>query len=188
MEMPRIALRLCPDEWEDVRKLRVVLKKAGEHRLDLRLRAVQLLSGGASIDRTAGMCEVGTTTVKRWLHTYRVEGAWALISKGPYQGKKPRLSDEQLKELEDIIEAGPEASGLDTGVWTSPIIADLVRRRFGIKYHPSQIRRILHKQGFSIQYPKQRLSLADKALQGLWIRKELPAIKKSPERARRAAV
>ena len=107
---------------------------------------------------------------------------------GPYQGKKPRLSDEQMKELEDIIEAGPEASGLDTGVWTSPIIADLVRRRFGIKYHPSQIRRILHKLGFSIQYPKQRLSLADKALQGLWIRKELPAIKKSPERARRAAV
>jgi transposase len=186
--MPRIALRLCPDEWEDLRKLRVVLKKAGEHRLDLRLRAVELLSKGTSIEQTAEKCEVGTTTVKRWLDTYRAEGTWALISKGPYRGRPARLSDEQMKELTDIIDAGPEASGLDTGVWTSPIIADLVRRRFGIKYHPSQVRRILHKLGFSIQYPKQRLSLADKALQGLWIRKELPAIKKSPEGARRAAV
>lgn len=186
--MPRMALRLCPDERDDVRRLRVVLKKAGKHRLDLRLRAVQLLSEGASIERTAVLCEVGTTTVKRWLATYRDEGMWALVSKGPYQGKPSRLSDEQMKELADIVEAGPEVSGLDTGVWTSPIIADLVTRRFGIKYHPSQIRRILHKLGFSIQYPKQRLSMADKVLQGLWIRKELPAIKKSPEGARRAVV
>lgn len=186
--MPRIALRLCSDEREDVRRLREVLKKAGKHRLDLRLRAVQLLSEGSSIEQTAVLCEVGTTTVKRWVATYRAEGMWVLISKGPYQGRPSRLSDEQMKELSDIIEAGPEVSGLDTGVWTSPIIADLVRRRFGIKYHPSQIRRILHKLGFSIQYPKQRLSLADKALQAIWIRKELPAIKKSPEEAWRAAV
>ncbi len=186
--MPRIALRLCPDEWEDLRRLRVVLKKAGDHRLDLRLRAMQLLAEGTSIEHTAGICEVGTTTVKRWLDTYRAKGVWLLISKGPYPGKQARLSEEQMEELAGIIEAGPEAIGLDTGVWTSPIISDLVRRRFGIKYHPSQIRRILHKLGFSIQYPKQRLSLADKVLQGLWIRNELPAIKKSPEGARRAAV
>jgi transposase len=180
MEMPRIALRLCHDEFEDVRKLRVVLKREGEHSLDLRLRVVVLVSEGTSIKNTAGMCEVGITTVKRWLNTYRAEGVWALISKGPYEGKKSRLSDKQMRELYDMIEAGPEASGLDTGVWTSPIIAELVRRRFGVKYHPSQIRRILHKLGFSIQYPKQRLSLADKALQSLWIRQELPAIKKKP--------
>jgi transposase len=188
MEMPRIALRLCHDELEDVRKLRVVLKREGEHRLDLRLRAVVLVSEGTSVKNTAEMCEVGTTTVKRWLNTYRAEGVWALISKGPYEGKKPRLSDKEMQELDGMIEAGPEASGLDTGVWTSPIIAELVRRRFGVKYHPSQIQRILHKLGFSIQYPKQRLSMADKALQALWIRQELPAIKKSPEGARRADV
>lgn len=54
-----------------------------------------------------------------------------------------------------------------------------MRRRFGVTYHPSQIRRTLHTVGFSIQYPKQRLSMADKALQALWIRQELPAIKKA---------
>jgi len=186
--MPRIALRLCHDELEDVRKLRVVLKREGEHGLDLRLRAVVLVSEGTSIEITAQMCEVGTTPVKRWLNTYRAQGVWALLAKGPYHGKKPRLSDQQMQELDDMIEAGLEANGLDTGVWTSPIIAELVRRRFGVTYHPSQIRRILHKLGFSIQYPKQRLSMADKALQALWIRQELPAIKKSPEGAGRAHV
>lgn len=96
--MPRIALRLCPDEREDLRKLRDVLKKEGKRDLDVRLRAMELLSEGISIEQTAKMCEVGTTTVKRWLETYRAEGVWAMISKGPSRPRQPRLSDEQMEE------------------------------------------------------------------------------------------
>jgi hypothetical protein len=48
--MPRIALRLCQEERDDISKLRVALKKAGKNRLDLRLRVIQLLSEGTSIE------------------------------------------------------------------------------------------------------------------------------------------
>lgn len=186
--MARIGLRLGPDEVEDVTRIRGMLKRAGKDRLVLRLRVILLVGQRTTMEETGRVCEVALCTVLRWVNTYRATGPWGLISRTLRDGRKSRLSGDQLKELADIIDAGPEASGIDTGVWTSPIIANLVRRRFGIKYHPSQIRRILHKLGFSIQYPKQRLSLADKALQGLWIRKELPTIKKSPERVRCAAV
>jgi transposase len=180
--MPRIALRLTPDELSDVMGLRLVLRKEGRLKMDLRLRVILLVSQGTSMEETARMCEVGTTTVKRWVDCYRRRGVWVLIVKGPYEGKKPRLSPKEMEELAEIIEAGPEACGLDTGVWTSPIIADLVKRRFGISYHPSQIRRILHKLAFSIQYPKRRLSKADKAKQAWWIEEELPRIKKKSVR------
>jgi len=183
MEMPRIALRLTPDELEDVKNLRAVIRKEGKLAIDLRLRVILLVSQGTSMKETAGICEVGTTTVKRWVDSYRKHGLWVLIAKGPYEGRKPRLSQEQMEDLAEIIEAGPEASGLDTGVWTSPIIAHLVKRRFGVSYHPSQIRRILHKLDFSIQFPKRRLSMADKALQAWWMRKELPRIKKKSGRS-----
>jgi len=186
--MARPGLRLGPDELEDVTKIRSMVKRAGKDRLALRLRVILLVGQGTPMEETGRICEVAMCTVLRWVNTYRAKGPWGLISRRPYDGRRPRLSSDQMGELADIIDAGPEASGLDTGVWTSPIIGDLVRRRFGVSYHPSQIRRILHKLGFSIQYPKQRLSLADKALQGLWIRKELPAIKKSPWGVRRAAV
>jgi transposase len=186
--MARTGLRLGPDELEDVTKIRGMLKRAGRDRLALRLRVILLVGQGTTMEETGRVCEVAMCTVLRWVKTYRATGPWGLISRGRCEGKRPRLSADQMRELADIIDAGPEVSGIDTGVWTSPIIADLVRRQFGIKYHPSQIQRILHKLGFSIQYPKQRLSLADKALQGLWIRKELPAIKKSPERGRCVAV
>lgn len=176
--MPRIPLRLTPDEAEDVRSLRSVLKKEGKLEIDRSLRVILLVSQGATMESTADICEVGTSTVQRWVDCYRSSGLWALMTKGPYEGRKPGLSNSQMAELSRIIEAGPEASGLDTGVWTSPIIADLVKRRFGISYHPSQIRRILHKLAFSIQYPKRRLSKADKAMQAWWMESELPSIKK----------
>ncbi|MGB6068736.1 MAG: helix-turn-helix domain-containing protein [Desulfomonilaceae bacterium] len=89
MERPRIALRLCADELQDVRKLRAIFEKAGKHSLDLRLRAVLLVSQGTPIKQTAGMCGVGTTTVRGWLTTYREKGLWTLISSKPYHDKKP---------------------------------------------------------------------------------------------------
>jgi transposase len=69
---------------------------------------------------------------------------------------------------------------MDTGVWTSPIIVDLVKLRFRIAYSPSQIRRVLHELGFSLQYPRQELSKADKKRQATWLKEELPEKKKSP--------
>jgi transposase len=83
-----------------------------------------------------------------------------------------------------MIREGPENSGLDTGVWTAPIIAGLVKQRFGIAYSPSQIRRVLHELGFSLQYPRQELSQADKKRQATWIEEELPEVKKKSKRTK----
>ena len=81
-----------------------------------------------------------------------------------------------------MIREGPENSGLDTGVWTAPIIADLVKQRFRIAYSPSQIRRVLHELGFSLQYPGRELSQADKKRQATWLEDELPEVKKKSKR------
>ncbi len=86
-----------------------------------------------------------------------------MLVRGPYHGKKARLSLDQKRELAIVIRQGPENSGVDTGVWTSTISADSVKRRFSIAYSPSQIRRVLHELGFSLQYPRQELSKADRS-------------------------
>jgi hypothetical protein len=50
----------------------------------------------------------------------------------------PRLSEAQKAELATIIEAGPQAAGFTSGMWTGPMIGDLIRRRFGVQSsHPS---------------------------------------------------
>ena len=71
------------------------------------------------------------------------------------------------------------AAGYQSGVWTGPMVGDLVERRFGVRYHKHNIPRLLHQLGFSLQRPRKRLARADLAAQATWVRKTLPAIKKA---------
>ncbi|MGD1101029.1 MAG: winged helix-turn-helix domain-containing protein, partial [Terriglobia bacterium] len=53
--------------------------------------------------------------------------------------------------LSDILDSGPVAYGLDTGIWTSPMIAWAIEEEFGVVYHPGHVRKLLHHLGFSVQ-------------------------------------
>jgi len=129
----------------------------------------------------AQVAGVGRRTLQDWIHRYRSRG-FPGLAKGPFKGAKPRLTEEQKAQLSDIIAAGPQQAGLDTGLWTTPIIAKLVRDLFGVCYHPDHIGKILHGLRFSVQYPGKSLSKADEKAQQGWRLEQLPAIKKKPNR------
>lgn len=118
---------------------------------------------------------------ERWVVKY-LKGGPDALKKKPYPGKGKRLSDASREELKRIIEAGAEAAGFENNVWTSPRVKKLIQKRFGVKYDVSHVRRILHALGFSVQYPRQKLSKADLGAQEQWMNEELPAIKKKPGR------
>jgi transposase len=152
-----------------------------EYALSLKLRCVLAAGESRPQKEVAAIFKVPLRTLEWWIQQFRSEGISGLVN-GPYAGKPSRLSAEQKSELALIIEEGPEAHRLDTGVWTAPVVSELVARRFGVRYSYSQVRRILHELGFSVQYPRQKLSQADKELQATWLREELPAIKKKSMR------
>jgi transposase len=158
--MPRRGLRLDVEEYNNIVHHRYLAKKRKDIESRIRLRAILLVHERNTLKEVAHILEVARSTVERWIDSYRRGGVTGLLVIGPHRGKKPRLSLDQKREFAMLIREGPENSGLDTGVWTAPIIADLVKRRFGIGYSPSQIRRLLHELGFSLQYPRQELSEA----------------------------
>jgi len=132
--------------------------------------------------------------VNRWLQWYdadHVEGLRTTIAEGP----APKLTELQRATLTVLIERGPIAAGYQSGVWTGPMIGDLIEERFGVRYHNHHVPRLLHQLGFSVQRPRKRLARADLARQATWLRKTLPAIKKkrgsvavsSPSETRRAS-
>lgn len=182
--MPRRGLRLDLEEYNHIVHHRYLAKKRKDVESRVRLRAILLVHEGKTLEQVGQVLEVARSTVERWIERYRSTGLTGLLVRGPYRGKKPRLSLDQKRELATLIREGPEDSGLDTGVWTSPIVADLVKQRFNIAYSPSQIRRILRELGFSVQYPRQELSQADKKRQATWVEEELPKIKKKSKRKR----
>jgi transposase len=123
--------------------------------------------------------EAGVTrgSVNRWLQWYEALGVDGLLTGVP-SGAAPRLTEPQRGELTSLVEAGPMAAGYQSGVWTGPMIGDLIEQRFAVRYHNHHIPRLLHQLGFSVQRPRKRLARADAQAQEHWLRVRLPAIKK----------
>lgn len=97
---------------------------------------------------------------------------------GKAPGPRPKLSDAQREELRGVIERGPQEAGFSTGLWTGPMVGDLIRQRYGVRYHNHYVPELLHQLGFSVQRPRKRLARADAAAQDAWLRERFPAIKK----------
>lgn len=100
---------------------------------------------------------------------------------GKAPGAAPRLDEAQLAELAAKIEAGPQSAGYGIGVWTDPMIADWIEKRFGVRYHTHDVPSLLNSMGFSVQRPRKRLADADAAAQARWPREKFPAIQKEPQ-------
>ena len=140
-------------------------------------RAVPGYIEGRRVVELAAELDVSRGSVNRWLQWYEAIGVEGLHT-GTAPGPQPRLSQAQRAELVRLVEAGPQAAGYETGVWTGPMIGDLIHQRFGVRYHNHHVPRMLHQLGFSVQRPRKRLARADAEAQAHWIRKKFPAIKK----------
>lgn len=157
-------------------------RSRGDIREWRRTRAVILYIEGKRVIAIADYLGVTRGSVNRWLQWYDVCGLNGLRSvKRP--GRVPRLSEQKRAELVTFIEAGPSECGFDAGIWTGPMIGELIRHLYGVRYHFHHIPKLLHSLGFSVQRPRKRLARADHEKQDIWLRKRLPAIKKRPERA-----
>ncbi len=140
-------------------------------------RAVRAYIDGRRVTDIAVEYGVTRGSVNRWLQWYdadHVEGLRTSIAEGP----APKLTEEQREALAIIIELGPIQAGYQSGVWTGPMIGDLIEERFGVRYHNHHVPRLLHQLKFSVQRPRKRLARADLARQATWLRQILPRIKK----------
>jgi transposase len=150
-------------------------------RVALRIQGVMLSIDKHSATRIAGLLHVHRVTINSWINAWNVYGQDGLLE-GYRSGRPTRLSDSQKEQLYDIIESGPVAYGLRSGVWTSPIIAGVILEEFGITYHAGHVRKLLRELGFSLQRPTTKLVQADPQKQNRWIRYTYPNLKKKPEK------
>lgn len=143
----------------------------------LRRLAVELLQDGTTQEQVAERLEVSLSSIKRWKQAFDRDGPAGLKPK-PRKGPSRRLSDEQCERLCELIIAGPLVAGFETDLWTCRRIGEVVRREFGISYHPDHLGRILHVLGFSPQKPQRRARERDEAAIKRWREKDWPRIEK----------
>ena len=179
--LPRV-LRLHPGTYQRLLRLSKEAERDGAYRVAKRLQAVLLNSQGRTSGELAEVLQAPRSKVSEWLARYQAHGVEGLLE-GQRSGRPAELTASQREQLGDILDSGPVAYGLDTGVWTSPMIAWVIEEEFGVHYHPGHVRKLLHAMGFSVQRPKRVLARADRAQQDRWHRRIYPNLKKKPKAA-----
>ncbi|MEN6593156.1 MAG: helix-turn-helix domain-containing protein [Methanobacterium sp.] len=87
---------------------------------------------------------IAPATGYRWLKRWNKEGLNGLIPK--YDGgKPPKLSDEDYRKLDEILEKTPNL--------TTDIVSDLLKSEFGVKFSDRHISRILKKLNYIYTKP-----------------------------------
>ena len=111
-----------------------------------RLQAAQELQRGLSQSQVARKFGVSRTTASRWCRALNGKGVEAL-RKRRAPGRPSRLTPDQLHGVAELYQAGPRAAGFDTEAWTTARFADAIQSRFGVRYDPDHVGRIMHRLG-----------------------------------------
>src|SRR6266545_7367835 len=151
--------------------------KAMEQR---RMRAADLFERGMIPAEIARRVGVAHQVVSEWRKAWRQGGREALRSAGP-AGRKPKLSDGQLAEVENALVRGAEANGYLTDVWTLPRVAEVIEHVTGVSYHPGHVWYLLRDQlRWSWQRPARQAVERDDAAIEQWVKQRWPYLKKEP--------
>jgi transposase len=146
-----------------------------------RRRAWELKQQGWKQQDIAAALGVTGGAVSQWLKRGREQGVEGL-RRHPAPGPTPKLSAAQVAQLPTLLEPGAEAYGFRGQVWTCRRVADVIRRIFGVTYHPAHVSRLLHAVRQSVQRPHARAAQRDEAAMAAWWQERWPALEKKPPR------
>ncbi len=145
---------------------------------DRRRRALALLRAGYSLHETGRRIGCNPSSVMRWRDAWRRGGAKALrVRFSP--GRPWKLNAAQRKRLVRLLLRGPIAQGYRTNLWTTVRIAEVVRRRFGIRYHRAHVGRLMHSLKWTPQKPERRALERDEGKIKRWKQRNWPRVKKT---------
>jgi transposase len=146
----RIRLSLKPGDWN---KLVDCVRQAytnGQLRLVKRIHALLYILDDKAVDEVVAILDLSEQTVYNYISAFILKGFDSLAYRRP-PGRPAKLTKTQRKELESLIDAGPEQAGYDCGCWNTALIQDLILTRFSVEYSPRYVAELLKHMGYSYQ-------------------------------------
>lgn len=139
--------------------------------------AANMFEEGLPSSAIARSLNVHVQTVRRWRREYKALGRDGLDSH-KHPGSKPRLTPQQRQRLAELILLTPGECGFERYLWTTSLIADLIRREFHVSYHHDTVGFLMRDLGFTWQKPACRARERDEVRIEAWRREVWPEILK----------
>lgn len=151
---------------------------------EIRLMAVQRVREGQDPSEVIAAYGFNRTSIYKWLKAASGQGRGlrALRSR-PCTGRPRSLSPRQEAQvLRWINGRDPRQYGLDFGLWTRRIVAQLIEQKFGVELGVTAVGALLAKLGLTPQKPLQRAYQRDPEAIERWQREVYPALARKAKR------
>src|SRR5215211_8920463 len=140
------AVRLRTDfSASEMRRLAAPTKNANQSR---RLLSIAAVLDGMSRAEAARIGGMDRQTLRDWVHRFNEAGSDGLRDSWS-SGPRARLSPEQLAELAEVVETGPDPAVDGVVRWRRIDLKKVIEDRFGVAYHERHVSTLLKRLGFS---------------------------------------
>jgi transposase len=134
--------------------------RSEESRYDHRLHGLLLVTTGQSCREVARLFGEDASTVQRWVRRFEDRGLEGL-REGERPGRPRQLDAGQWRRVAADLRRSPRAFGLAANLWDGPLLAEHLRRRFGIELGVRQCQRLFRQLGFRLRKPRPQVAQSD---------------------------
>ena len=150
-----------------------------------RMLALALVLEGHSREEAARHTGMDRQTLRDWVHRYNAQGLAGLCNRR-HVGPKPRLTPEQMGELETVVEQGPDPARDGVVRWRRVDLQALIKARYDVELHERSVGKLLRRLGFARlsvrpQHPSSQPEAQDafKKTSPNWCRRRCPSTRRA---------
>lgn len=132
----------------DAATLRLLARHSRDANQARRLLSLAAIYDGMSRKDAAILGGMDRQTLRDWVLRFNDRGPDGLLNRKS-SGRKSRLSKDQLKDLEQLVEAGPDLEQDGVVRWRSIDLKRVIEERFGVAYGARHVMKLLNGLGFS---------------------------------------
>jgi len=144
----------------------------------IRLMAVERVGSGEPASAVIASYGFNRTTIYKWIKAASLPGAGSeALQARPVTGRPRSLTPRQEQQVFRWVNGkDPRQYGLDFGLWTRSVVADLIAQKFYVRLGLTAVGELLAKLGLTPQKPLQRAYQRDPEAIEKWRRESFPRI------------
>jgi transposase len=131
-------------------ELRRLARREPDRAAAARMFAIANAPEGMSRAEAARLAGMERQALRDAVVRYNAEGLAGLRDR-PHLGPLPRLDERRRAALRRLVLDGPDVESTGLSAWTLPDLCREVERRWGVRYHPGQMSKLVRGLGLSRQ-------------------------------------
>ena len=144
-------------------QIRTYLRNSDEAKFVHRLHGILLLLSDEKNNcaNVAALFGNSPRSMANWVHSINECGSIDVLRDKDKPGRAPRLGEEQMGHLRDILQEHPTKVGVSANIWDGKSLSHYIELKYSTTLKVRQCQRLFRKLGFSLKRARPMVAKGD---------------------------